>query len=55
MESVPVAAKAGLKLEWPSPAETRSLLYSPAQFLGDYQAVKSIYVGLGFKGAVLGG
>jgi hypothetical protein len=29
------------------------LLYWLARFLGDY--LKSIYVGLGFKGAVLGG
>jgi hypothetical protein len=55
MKRVPVAAKGGVELEWPSPAETRSLLYWLARFLGDYQAVKSIYVALGFKGGVLGG
>jgi hypothetical protein len=35
--------------------KTRGVLYQLARFLGDYQAVKSIYVGLGFKGAALGG
>jgi hypothetical protein len=39
----------------PRQLETRSFLYWLARFLGDYQAVKSIYVGLGFEGAALGG
>jgi hypothetical protein len=54
MESVRVAAKGGLKLEWHSPAEDPFVALPPRRFLGDYQAVKRGRVGKRIANKLIG-